>query len=126
MLASFLGVLPILTPPLCALTFIMSESMLNVKGHNVSLSLFWSCLMFTCMFTYLDQIGTFCCFFFLRQGLTMQPKLSSNLLYRPDWSWIHDSPALASWVLGLQACATMPGIDWNFLKSWTYLSHSCA
>ena len=40
-------------------------------------------------------------------------RLASNLLGSWGWPWIPDPPASTSWVLRLQAWATMPGYDWN-------------
>jgi hypothetical protein len=41
------------------------------------------------------------------------------LLCSPGWSWNHDSPALASWVLGLQVWATIPNLE-STLKWWKW------
>ena len=47
------------------------------------------------------------CFWFLRQGFSVQLWLSWNSLSRPGWPHTHrDPPASASWVLGLKAYIT--------------------
>ena len=51
-----------------------------------------------------------CCLVSFRQGLTMQPWLTWNLLCRLGWPRTHrDLLASASQELKLKACASMPG-----------------
>ena len=54
-------------------------------------------------------------FGFLRQGFSVQPWLSWSSLEDQAGLELRNSPAFASQVLGLKACATTPGYVYRFL-----------
>ena len=75
-------------------------------------------------YTFSDPLAfTVNCFFFffffgfLRQGFSVQPWLAWNSLCRQSWPRTQNSPASASQVLGLKACATTPGCAVPFYQS---------
>lgn len=62
------------------------------------------------------SVGVLFCFW--RQDLTVYPWLALavyQLLFISGWpSTVRDSPTSAFWVLGLRACASMPGLCFQF------------
>jgi hypothetical protein len=61
------------------------------KPYKFKGCLIWILILFNCHFTIKngDKVGFFHLFWFLRQGLFMQPQLSWNFLCESGWPHIH-------------------------------------